>query len=97
MSARPGGWAGSYGRLPRTISVPATALDTSTAVEPCMCAWYQNVPAGWSLGMSITYGCTVAGATASSTLSLMPLGETWSPCVCRLVVLKQPTPGGSCR
>ena len=63
-----------------------------------MCAWYQNVPAGWSLGIAIVIGYGAAeGGIARRTLSLFPLGETCSPCEWKFVVLKQPTPTGSSR
>jgi hypothetical protein len=46
-STMPWFWARcAQSRTPRTINTPASPLDTPTAVEPCMCAWYQNVPAG---------------------------------------------------
>src|ERR1700759_1536064 len=76
------------------ISAPDWPLATWVAVDPWRCGWYQNVPDGWSNGMLTSYSNFVCGALLSSTLSLLPLGETCSPWKCMLIVLKHSTPGG---
>ena len=70
------GRGGGRGRVSSLmIRAPAMPLDTCRAVEPCLCGWYQKVPAGWSDGTLYSYSKVTPGLIEISTLSLLPDGE----------------------
>mmetsp|Transcript_13679 Transcript_13679/g.54816 ORF Transcript_13679/g.54816 Transcript_13679/m.54816 type:complete len:253 (-) Transcript_13679:289-1047(-) len=76
--------AGTSPSSSKITRFPASPPPTLFAVEPCLWPWYQYIPGMWSTGISYGKVRVSPGLTmVSRTLSWY--GETWSPCVWRLV------------